>query len=83
MYSSLFSLLSSLFSLHPSPFTPTTRYLHYTVGTQAGTCSLAEADLQNDAGMYGGILIGVGLVGAGIAGPILDKTHVRHNMDRC
>ena len=35
-----------------------------------GTCTLEEAAIQNAAGMYGGILIGVGLIGAGIAGTI-------------
>lgn len=30
----------------------------------------------SDAGMYGGILIGAGMVGAGIIGPILDCTHM-------
>ena len=49
-------------------------YWQYNATTNTTT---TDQDLQqSDAGMYGGVLIGTGLLGAGIAGPILDKTHV-------
>ena len=34
-----------------------------------------ESAAQNDAGIYGAVLIGLGLLGAAIVGPILDRTH--------
>ena len=39
----------------------------------AGSAALNQA--TSDAGVYGGVLIGTGLVGAAIVGPVLDRTH--------
>ena len=40
-----------------------------------GDTSVDINNATNDAGIYGGVLIGAGMVGAAVVGPILDCTH--------
>lgn len=40
-----------------------------------GTYSLDEDDAQSYSGLYGGVLIGAGLVSSAVIGPVLDRLH--------